>query len=244
MAPLVAPYLVPVFLHLARRHHPDVLWQGEGDKRLIALTFDDGPGRFTPELLDALRQEKVPATFFVLGDRVERRPDLLRRTVEEGHLVALHGYEHRSPRKLSEAELSGSVHRNREVVEQALGARQGPSRWFYRPPYGHLNRGVVWMAKALDLRIVLLSILPGEHLLYPPGWRELPATTVARVKRAARPGAIVCLHDGEALGKQDGVYDNPTIAATALAVIRELKNQGYAFTTVDAFVREGNHAAR
>lgn len=65
------------------------------DEKVAYLTFDDGPSKnITPRVLDILKQENVPATFFVLGSRVELNPDLLRRTYEEGHYIANHGYSH------------------------------------------------------------------------------------------------------------------------------------------------------
>lgn len=227
-----APYLTPWLMRLGRRRLPEALWQGTGGRRVVALTFDDGPSRFTPELLAALRRHDVRATFFVLGDRVERRPDVLRQAQGGGHLIALHGQQHRNLARMPVAAAIESMERCREAVEAALGGTGVPQRWHCRPPYGACGRPLLDALQARGLRVVMPAVMPGDRLL-PRGWREQSGRVTRRVLRALAPGLIVALHDGEDVGARDGVYDMRRAAAVADALIPALRARGYAFVTVE-----------
>jgi peptidoglycan/xylan/chitin deacetylase (PgdA/CDA1 family) len=118
-----------------------------------ALTFDDGPGPYTAPLLDLLAERGIPATFFVLGQNAQRRPDLIKRMLAEGHEIASHGYSHANMRRLkSEAQLL-EMKRTQEVL-QPLGAK---ARYF-RPPYGRYKAQTVAQAQALGMTLMLWSL--------------------------------------------------------------------------------------
>jgi hypothetical protein len=118
-----------------------------------ALTFDDGPGPHTAELLDLLAERGVTATFFVLGQQAERRPALIRRMLAEGHEVANHSYSHANMRRLGPEAQYLELKKTRDVLAR-LGVEP---RWF-RPPYGCYNTDTVAAADALGMTIMLWSL--------------------------------------------------------------------------------------
>ncbi|MFI7552126.1 polysaccharide deacetylase family protein [Micromonospora sediminimaris] len=155
----------------------------------VALTFDDGPDpAWTPKVLDRLKAAKVTATFCVVGKQVRKHPGLLRRIVREGHQLCNHSWNHdldlaRRPVSEIRADL---VRTNREI-RRAVPDAKVP---FYRQPGGRWTAEVVKVAKQLDMRSLHWSVDPQD-------WAKPTAATIEkRVKRSARPGAVVLLHDG------------------------------------------------
>ena len=155
----------------------------------MALTFDDGPDEAsTPLFLDELDRLGWQATFFLLGDMVERSPAMAREIVERGHEVALHGGCHRSHLARSPSAVHRDLERARSVIEDATQTRL---RWF-RPPHGHLSLGSVAAAHALGLETVLWSTWGRDWTSH-----ATPASVAARVRRDLRPGGTILLHDSD-----------------------------------------------
>jgi peptidoglycan/xylan/chitin deacetylase (PgdA/CDA1 family) len=155
----------------------------------VALTFDDGPhDEGTPSILEILARSRARATFFVIGEQVERRPELLRRIVAEGHLVALHGYRHRLQLRLSAAEVRADIERGAEAIERVTGAV--PS--WHRPPYGIYSPAGLAAVRAAGMRPLLWS-------RWGKDWRRLttPQRIAARVLAGLGPGDVILLHDAD-----------------------------------------------
>ena len=190
--------------------------RGEDAPQLIALTFDDGPHPdYTPALLDVLRAENVRATFFLLGMQAQRYPDIVRSIVEDGHQIANHSYNHRDHRDLTYAQQREDFLKAQDLIEEAAGLRP---TWV-RPPYG--------MAKASTYSLFGLENMMVAHwTIDPVDWRRPGTDTIRdRVVTRAHPGAVVLLHDA-------GGNRNQTVNATC-EIIRELKEEGYSFLTVE-----------
>jgi peptidoglycan/xylan/chitin deacetylase (PgdA/CDA1 family) len=170
-----------------------------GDAGLIALTYDDGPEPGgTDGVLDALAEVGATATFFVLMTRVRRHPALLRRIVDEGHEIGLHGIDHRPLTSFPAAEVRHRCVTGRDELEQAVGA---PVRWM-RPPYGKQTPTTAWAIRASGLTAVLWGPTTADTI-------EAPLETrVERATAGTRPGDILLAHDGYA-GPDDGVDDGP-----------------------------------
>lgn len=137
-APALAPVVPPIsdVLGIPRR-----LPTGA---RGVALTFDDGPHpEGTPALLDLLGEAGARATFFLVGEQVERWPRIAARVALDGHVVAIHGYRHRNLLRIPPAVLSRDLERAAGVIEQATG--HAPS--LYRPPYGIFSPAALAMAR-------------------------------------------------------------------------------------------------
>lgn len=179
----------------------------------MALTFDDGPDPVhTPRVLAVLSEARVRATFFLVGERATRAPDLVRRMVAEGHEVENHGWSHRN------LWACGPRRTEREIVQghEAVTKLAGRSPRYFRPPWGMVNLAVFPALKRLGTPCVLWS-------LQPEGLRPVaPPDLVSRVVRGATPGAIVDLHDAE------GVRGAPARLLEALpSMLERLLAGGY-----------------
>ena len=155
-----------------------------------ALTFDDGPHpEGTPAVLDRLAGAGAVATFFLIGEQVERRPELALRIAAAGHLVAVHGYRHRLQTRMSPAEVAADIARGRAVIEDAVG--DGPVVW-HRPPYGIYSPAGLRTVRATGLRPLLWS-------RWGKDWRKFttPRRIAARATRALVPGDVILLHDAD-----------------------------------------------
>ncbi|GGM42943.1 hypothetical protein GCM10011608_29540 [Micromonospora sonchi] len=154
-----------------------------------ALTFDDGPDPvWTPKVLDRLKKAKVTATFCVVGTQVRKHPELVRRIVREGHQLCNHSWRHdldlaRRP----VAEIRADLVRTNKEIRRAVPDAEVP---FYRQPGGRWTAEVVKVARELGMRSLHWTVDPKD-------WAKPTAATIKkRVKRSARPGAVVLLHDG------------------------------------------------
>jgi peptidoglycan/xylan/chitin deacetylase (PgdA/CDA1 family) len=153
---------------------------------VIALTFDDGPDEDdTPRILDALADYGAHATFFILGERARRYPDLVRRIRAAGHEVGSHSDVHRRLTSLPLHHVLPVVRRGKRDLERVLGE---PIR-FFRPPYGFLGRRGYLAARSQGLDIVAWSAEAQD-------WLELEVNElVANSFRDLRPGGILLLHE-------------------------------------------------
>jgi peptidoglycan/xylan/chitin deacetylase (PgdA/CDA1 family) len=155
----------------------------------VALTFDDGPHpEGTPAVLEVLARAGARATFFLIGERVERRPALAAEIVTAGHAVALHGYRHRLQLRMSAAQVEADVERGLDVVQNATGTAL---RW-HRPPYGVYSAAGLGAVRAAGLRPLLWS-------RWGKDWRKFttPARIAARATRDLSTGDVILLHDAD-----------------------------------------------
>src|SRR5690606_17793523 len=127
---------------------------------LVALTFDDGPDpRTTPRILDLLERRGQRATFFVIGQKAEAHPELLRRIHAGGHLLALHGYIHRwFYAFLTPTTVQQDIQRTQDAVEAATGTRPV----LFRPPVGQASPRTVAGARRAGVAIVGWSTRTGD----------------------------------------------------------------------------------
>ena len=181
-----------------------------GEKKLVALTFDDGPHRtLTPRLLDFLEAQDVRVTFFVIGSSVENAPEVLRRAAAEGHQIGNHTSNHKDLTKLTPERRRSEIEDTAALIERITGAR--PTT--LRPPFGVQSDA---LRAAVDTPLIYWSMDPRD-------WSTRNADkTYTYVMEHARDGDIILLHDIHA----------ETIAA-AERIIPALKAQGFVFVTVD-----------
>jgi len=182
----------------------------EGERALVALTFDDGPRRSTTEeLLDGLAERGVRGTFFVIGSQVEGSEDLILRMDEEGHQLGIHTYDHVALTALSAADLAAQVDRTREALRGVLGH----NGFLLRPPYGMTDAAARSRA---GCPIILWSVDPKD-------WEDRDrARIVDAVVNEAQDGDIILLHD---------IYESSVEAA--LEIVDALHARGFLFVTVD-----------
>ena len=185
-------------------------------EKLIAITFDDGPGAYTAQLLDELAARDVKATFFVSGYRAANYPETLKRMVSEGHQLASHTQNHENLNTLSAAKIADEISRTQDYITAAGG--DNPA--YIRPPYGNANKTVRAQAPS---PLINWSVDPED-------WKYHNADTVCRnILAGSYDGAIILVHD---------IYQ--TSVNGALAAIDKLLEQGYEFVTVrDLLLRRG-----
>jgi peptidoglycan/xylan/chitin deacetylase (PgdA/CDA1 family) len=180
------PALAPVAPGLARRLGiPLTLPAASG----VALTFDDGPHpEGTPSILSILAAAGARATFFLVGEQVERRPALAREIHDRGHVIALHGYRHRLQLRLSPAAIREDLSRGTDVISAAVGE---PPR-LHRPPYGIYSGAGLALAREAGLEPLLWS-------RWGKDWRRFttPARIAARAVRTVGSGDVILLHDAD-----------------------------------------------
>jgi len=154
-----------------------------------ALTFDDGPhARGTPAVMKILQREQVSATFFLVGEQVQRNPALALEIVQAGHRIGLHCHRHRNLLRLSPWQVSQDIARALASIEDATGS--SPS--LYRPPYGVLNAAALAIARSRGWRTLLWTHWGRD-------WeaRATPESITARLTAAVGPGAVLLLHDAD-----------------------------------------------
>jgi peptidoglycan/xylan/chitin deacetylase (PgdA/CDA1 family) len=191
----------------------EVVWRGPEGAKGVALTFDDGPHpTFTRSVLDELDRAGAKATFFVIGEKGAREPELLKEMAARGHLVGVHGDRHdRALSFRSMRRVRSDLERAVDVIAKATGERPR----FYRPPVGQTNPRIAKAAKELGLTIV------GWSLRGRDGIRAEPARVAARVIPRLRDGAIVLLHD--AAERDDRKPAAPEALPQILAAMRQRK---------------------
>ena len=177
---------------------------------LVALTFDDGPrSSTTGPLLDGLALREVPATFFLVGNRIPGNEDLVRRMAAEGHQIGIHTYDHVELKGLSRQDFDLQVGKTRALISGLLGE----GNYWLRPPYGMITPSNRARAGS---PIILWSVDPED-------WSDRSsARQLSVILDKVEDGSIILLHD---------IYAESV--DTALAAVDELMAQGYKFVTVE-----------
>lgn len=198
-----------------------VLRAANGEQKQIALTFDDGPGPFTQQVLDILDEFDVKATFFVIGGPSDAHAGLIRQEVARGHVVANHTVNHAALGTLSRAEQAAEIDGQTRAIE-LFGV---PRSRIMRPPYNSWNETTLEILARRKMLMVLWSVETDD-------WRKPGAEAIVqRTLADAHPGAIVLFHDG-------GGDRTQTVEALP-KVIEGLRNQGYELVTVPELIAAG-----
>ena len=197
-------------------------------KDKIVLSFDDGPDRrWTPRILDVLKEKQAPAAFFVVGEQANSSPDLLRREYDEGHEIGNHTFTHPQFDEISRTQLKWELNLTQRLIESTLGVKS----ILFRPPYGidHQPEYAEEVAQ-LPYPQELGYIIVGQ-MIDPDDWRmtdgqkQRPAEEIAEdVIRQANKGNVVLLHDG-------GGEREQTVEALPL-IIDGLRARGYEIVSV------------
>ncbi len=185
--------------------------------RMLALTFDDGPGDLTPKVLDQLGVYESHATFFVLGHLVDTYKATLQRDLREGNEIGNHSWNHPDLRSLSPAGLDQQVLGTQSAIQAATG---GYTPRIMRPPYGGTNPAVQRYLEAHGLTQTLWNVDTND-------WLDRNADVVyGRIMASAADGRIILVHD-----------IHPTSVQAALRAIRDLKVQGFQLVTVSDLLK-------
>lgn len=199
-------------MHWAARSSPEVVFQIDTEKRLVALTIDDGPSEATAEILRVLEEHEARATFFVIGRHVEERPDVAREIVAAGHELGHHMMLDEPSRSLPD-----EVFASRFDEMDGILADLGGSRIF-RPGSGWFDDRMVRVAGKRGYRTVLGSVYPFDAHL---PWAGFLAWYV---RTHTEPGSVIVLHDGPERGLRT--------AEVLASVLPELTRRGFELVTV------------
>jgi peptidoglycan/xylan/chitin deacetylase (PgdA/CDA1 family) len=184
------------------------------EKKVIALTFDDGPWpNTTAKVLDILKKNRIKSTFFVVGQNVKNYPDLTKQIVADGHIIANHTWHHWYHQMNAQA-AAYEVANTTDIIYQTTGVRTS----LFRPPGGIMNNGVAAYAKNNKYAVIMWS---ADSMDYS---RPAVPRLMNNIFREAKPGGIVLMHDG-------GGDRSHTVKALP-EIISRFRKQGYEFVTV------------
>jgi peptidoglycan-N-acetylglucosamine deacetylase len=196
-------------------------YRGDSQDRVVALTFDDGPNEpYTSQILDCLSKKDIRATFFQVGQCVERHPEATDRIHADGHVIGNHSLRHRFDTYLRPGRMAREISETQEILQRRIG--RVPA--LFRSPW-------LWRQPLLLRRVRQMSLHPVAGIfchsmeVFQPDGERIARNVVAKT----RPGSILIFHDGF-----DGRGGNraETVRAVDLAT-DELLKQGYRFVTVD-----------
>lgn len=183
---LTAAHAVPA-TRVGRRFFPPITRLRSGDG--VALTFDDGPDRDLEQFLELLEESGAKATFFVVGEQVERSPGSLREVISRGHQVGIQCHQHVDHLRLSPGQVLEDMRRSKEVVEEATGQRVR----LFRPPYGHFSLSS-WMEASRQGWKKVLWTWKRDARDWDP---QTTPKSIANKIGSPDPGDIILLHDSD-----------------------------------------------
>lgn len=188
----------------------------------VALTFDDGPAPDTQRLLGMLDEAGVKVTFFLVGTRAAKYPDIVQAEAAAGHEVANHTNAHEDLLRLDDEGVRATVTRDQNIV---LSAASGVTPSLFRPPYGAHNRRVDDLIGGLGLPLILWDLDTLD-------WKTRNADASVKAVEQARPGSIILMHD-----------IHPTSVDAVPRVIEALQAKGYTLVTVSQLLASEHPSA-
>ena len=198
-------------------HRQEAVETGQirAEKPRIAITFDDGPSaKYTPQLLDGLKERNVKASFFVIGKMAEENPKLIQREKEEGHLIGNHTYNHVDISKISDEDAVSEIQKTNQVIEKVTKDNVE----YLRAPFGGWKKNLVGR----------MNVFPVAWSVDPLDWTTENADEIVnKVVTEVKENDIILLHD---------CYQSSVDAA--LRIIDILRKEGYEFVTVDKLILE------
>lgn len=196
----------------------DTVYLGNSEEKVIYLTFDAGyENGCTGKILDVLQKHQVPAAFFLVGNYLEKNPDLVRRMVEEGHIVGNHTMHHPDMSKLSDKAAFSKELTDLETLFTEITGKELPK--YYRPPQGVYSEENLKMAKELGYKTVFWSLAYAD-------WNNDAQPTKEQAFSKLLPrihnGAVVLLHSTSATNAE--ILDE---------LLTKWKDMGYTFASID-----------
>lgn len=188
--------------------------------RQLALTYDDGPNDpYTLHLIDVLGRHNAQATFFMIGQYVKQRPDIVREVAKAGHVIGNHTFTHPLLTFQSKAEIRKQLSDCRAALSEAVPEHSD----LFRPPFGGRRPAVLHIARELGLKPIMWNVTAFD-------WEAPPAAAIEKkVTRQIRGGDVILLHDGG--HKEMGANRSQTVQATD-RLLKRYRDEGYEFVTI------------
>ncbi len=193
---------------LFRAFYPDALWRINPEEKAVYLTFDDGPiPEVTPWVLDLLRKYEIKATFFMVGDNIQKYPDVFGMVVDEGHRIGNHTFNHLRGFEFPTENYMANTEKANEMMQTDL----------FRPPHGHMRWGQ-YKALKQKYKIVMWDVVTRDYSKKLRGPQVL-----ANVMKYTRNGSIITFHDSLKS------WNNNNLQYALPRSIEFLKEEGYEF---------------
>lgn len=189
-------------------------------EKLIYLTFDDGPSKYTDELLKILKQYNVKATFFCVANFAKENKGIIEKMKSDGHVIALHSLKHKNAMFQGMCETKKDLKESLKVMKEL-----GVEIKYYRPPWGDSNLCLLRNLKKKNINLILWNVMAED-------WEAESTPQIISDKLLSRvnKGDIICLHDGR------GKNEAPSRTILALKnVIPIFLEKGYSFKTIDEY---------
>jgi peptidoglycan/xylan/chitin deacetylase (PgdA/CDA1 family) len=196
------------------------VWRGDRNRKVIYLTFDDGPVRgVTDLLLDILKKQDIKATFFCVGENIDKNPDLFHRIIREGHAAGNHTYHHLDGWKSRENVYLADIQKCKETMIR-YGYSSGPG--IFRPPYGRLKKKTIRKI-GKEYRIIMWDVLSYDFSTC------LDRNTILKKSIGyTEGGSIIIFHDSEKTKR--------TIPFLISQYIDHFIGHNYEFSTIDRLI--------
>lgn len=190
-------------------------------EKVVALTFDDGPTKNTDDILSLLDAYGAKATFFLIGNEIEKNPQLAEGMVEKGHQLGNHTYSHERMVFKSQAFIRKEVEKTNQLIEKA--GYTGDID--FRPPNGKKLIGLPYFLKKAEIDTILWNMEPDTYY-------QTPEDKINYVKESVMPGSIILMHP---------MYDKTGQELKALeGILKTLTKAGYTFVTVNELQEMAN----
>jgi peptidoglycan-N-acetylmuramic acid deacetylase len=197
-------------------------YKGPSDEKVLYLTFDNGyENGYTTPILDTLKKEKVPATFFLTGHYVESATDIVKRMIKEGHEIGNHSYGHPNMSNLSEARMKEEWQKFDRVLKEKTGIERTR---YVRPPAGVFSESLLAYGNELGYRHMFWSIAFVDWYADKPQGK---AYSYNHLMNQLHPGAVILMHTV-----------SPDNAQALPDFIRDAKKEGYTFESLESLVFE------
>jgi len=200
-----------VFVNPSRFIHyffPSLVWRKENSENNIWLTFDDGPTPdVTPYILHVLKHEKIKATFFLVGEQIEKFPHLVNDILSDGHLIANHSYSHKNGWLTSKDNYLKDIERCQQLI---------PHNKLFRPPYGKITTAQISLLKE-KYKIILWDVLSWDF-----SKKISPERVKKNVLKNTKNGSIIVFHNNQKSFRN---------LRFLMETIQELKKKGFRFST-------------
>ena len=170
---------------------PQYIWSINTDKKELYLTFDDGPTpEITPWVLEQLKQYNAKATFFCIGNNIEKHPKIFEAIIKDGHSIGNHTYHHLNGWKNKTSKYIGDVSKCRDIINSKIVNQNSGIRTLFRPPYGKLKPSQSKRLRELGYNIVMWDVLSYD-------WETSISDVQCyhNVVNASANGSIVVFHD-------------------------------------------------
>ena len=197
---------IPKFIQIL---FPSIIWRQKNYQNNIWLTFDDGPTpKVTPFILNTLKEEKVKATFFLVGEQIEQQPDLYNKIISDGHVIANHSYSHINSWKYNTVDYLNDIEKCQKLM---------PKNKLFRPPYGKISALQIRRLKK-KYRIILWDVLSWDFSL-----SIAPNKVKKNVMKNTKQRSIIVFHNNQKSFRN--------LTSILKETIQELKQKGFLFST-------------